>query len=140
MKITICGSMTFAQQMAKVKKELEGQGHTIFVPCDIEKHLENPGLIDNYAENLPHMIANDVIRDHFNLVAKSDAIVILNYPKNDCDGYIGASTLMEIGVAYYLCKKIFILYKLPPADEARWAHEVRAMQPVILAGDLGKVR
>jgi len=132
--------MTFADKMAEVRKELESDGHVVFVPCDIEKHLENPELVDNFAENLPHMIENDVIRDHFNLIEKSDAILVLNYPKNDCDGYIGASTLIEMGVAYYLRKRIFILHELPSSDEARWAHEASAMQPVVLAGDLGKIK
>ncbi|MBU1177900.1 nucleoside 2-deoxyribosyltransferase [Patescibacteria group bacterium] len=140
MKITICGSMTFAGKMSEAKKELEKQGHVVFVPCDIEKHLENPALVDNFAEDLPHMIANDVIRDHFDLIEKSDAIVVLNYPKNGCDGYVGASTLMEMGVAYYLHKKIFTLFDIPASDKARWAHEVSAMQPVVLAGDLGKIK
>ena len=132
--------MTFASEMAQAKKKLEEQGHTVFVPCDIKKHLENPELVDNFAEDLSHMIENDVIRDHFNLIAKSDAIVVLNYPKNGCDGYIGASTLMEMGIAYYLRKQIFVMFDIPSSAEARWAHEVTVMQPVILEEDLSKVK
>ena len=140
MKITICGSMTFADKMAEAKKQLEGKGHSVYVPCDMEQHISDRSLSDNLKADLSHMIENDVIRDHFNLIEKSDAIVVLNYPKNSMDGYIGASTMMEMGIAYFLRKKIFVLFDTPSSDEARWAHEVTAMQPVMIEGDLEKVK
>ena len=43
---------------------------------------------------------------------------------------------MEIGLAYYLRKKIFLLYPPPPIKEEKYTHEVLLMQPVILNGDL----
>ena len=36
MKITICGSMKFHNEMRDVKRSLEGAGHTVFVPKSIE--------------------------------------------------------------------------------------------------------
>jgi hypothetical protein len=47
---------------------------------------------------------------------------------------------MEIGLARYLGKKIFILNELPHHNDHRWVHEVRIMQPVILNGNLEKVK
>jgi hypothetical protein len=80
-----------------------------------------------------------VLRVGFDLVVKADAILVLNFPKNGINGYIGTSTLMELGIAHYFGKKIFILNDIPDFNKVRWAHEVAIMQPVILKGDLAKI-
>lgn len=136
MKIMICGSMTFSRQMVQVKKKLEKLGHEVSLPCDIEIHLDNPDFINDFEKNHRHAVKTDIMRKCFQLVAENDAILVLNYPKNGIRGYIGTSSLMEIGLAHYLGKKIFLLNETPPATKVRWAHEVRIMQPVILNGDL----
>lgn len=139
MKIQICGSMTFAKQMREAKEKLEANGHTVTVPTNTDYHINDPLFVDNLQDNLRHCIENDTIKENFNLVASADAILVLNHPKNNMDGYIGASTLMEIGIAHFLGKKIFLLHKIPSFDTVRWAHEVTIMQPIILQGNLNKI-
>jgi hypothetical protein len=73
-------------------------------------------------------------------IAESDAVLVLNYPKNGIKGYVGTSTLMEIGLAYYMGKKIFLLFPVPHSSEARWAHEVKITNPFVINGDFSKVR
>lgn len=140
MKIMICGSMTFSKQMVQVKKALEKLGHSVSLPYDIEVHLDNPGFINDFEKNHHHAVKNDIMRKCFQLVAENDAILVLNYPKNGVKGYIGTSSLMEIGLAHYLGKKIFLLNEIPPATKARWAHEVRIIQPLVIDGDFEKIR
>lgn len=140
MKIQICGSMTFAKQMREAKKVLEKKGHTVTIPTNTDYHIEDPTFVDNLEDNLRHCIENDTIKENFNLVADADAILVVNYPKNNMDGYIGASTLMEIGIAHFLGKKIFLLHKIPSFDTVRWAHEVTIMQPIIINGDIEKIQ
>lgn len=139
MKIMVIGSMTFAKEMIEAKRELEDLGHTVDVPSDIEAHLENPKLIDDLESDLKHSKEKNVLKECFDLLAANDAVLILNYRKNNVDGYIGTSVLMEIGLAYYLGKKIFILNPIPSSQNARWAHEVAIMQPTVLHGDLTKI-
>ena len=140
MKIMIVGSMTFANEMVAAKEELESHGHSVHLPCDTEVHLEDSEFIDNLDKDFKHCVENQVMEKCFNLVADSDAILVLNHSKNNVDGYVGTSTLMEIGLARHLGKKIFILNDLPDYKQHRWAHEVRILQPTILQGDLSKVR
>lgn len=135
----ICWSMTFAKEMTDTKRKLEDLGHSVFVPSDIESYLKDPSLIDNLEENYKHTIEKDVLRNCFNLVAKSDAILVLNYAKNKIKGYVGTSALMEIGLAYYFGKKIFLLNPMPKPKDARWAHELAIIQPVVINGDLAKI-
>ena len=140
MRIMICGSMTFAKEMIDAKRKLEELGHSVFVPSDIESHVKDPALIDNLEQNYKHTIEKDVLRQCFNLIAKSNAILVLNYPKNKINGYVGTSALVEVGLAYYLGKKIFLLNPVPSSRSARWAHELKIIQPVILNEELERIK
>lgn len=140
MKIFICGSMHFSKEMFLAEKKLESMGHWAKVPCDTKLFADDPKkTTDNHDENFKHCIEQDIIRKCFDDIAESDAILVLNYPKNGKEGYLGASVLMEIGLAYFLKKKIFLLYPPPPVKEEKYTHEVLIMQPTILNGDLSKI-
>ena len=71
---------------------------------------------------------------------KCDAILVLNYDKGEQKGYIGAHVLIELGLAYYLKQKIFLLHSIPSKEEVRHSIEVMHMKPVILEGDLGNLK
>ncbi len=140
MKIFICGSMYFAKEMLEVKKKLEEMGHLAEAPCDTQLFVDNPNLTtDNHEENYQRCLDNDIIRKCFNSIAESDAILLLNYPRNELNGYIGASGLMEAGLTYHLNKKIFLLYPPPSPKKVKSSHEILIMQPIILDGDLNKI-
>ena len=110
------------------------------IPCDTETFVKDSNLIDNLDKDYEHCVENEIMEKCFNLVAESDAVLVLNHHKNGINGYVGTSTLMEIGIARHLGKKIFVLNDLPDYKQHRWAHEVRIMQPVILNNDLEKVK
>ena len=132
--------MHFAKEMIKVQKKLKELGYISEVPCDTQEFANNHEMnTDNHEENYKWCIDNDIIRKCFDSIAKSDAILLLNYPKNGVNGYIGASSLMEVGLAYYLKKKIFLLYPLPSPKDVKSSHEILIMQPIILNGDLSKI-
>ncbi|MBI4084455.1 MAG: hypothetical protein HY431_00975 [Candidatus Levybacteria bacterium] len=140
MKMMICGSMAFAKDMLATKKKLEALGHDSLVPPDIEEHIRDKRLVDNLEKNFAHATERDVMKRSFQLVAQSDAILVLNLKRKGIDGYIGTSALMEIGLAYYLGKKIFLFNPIPHYNDVRWAHEVTIMQPTIIHGDLNKIQ
>lgn len=139
MKIMVVGSMTFAKEMLKTKEELEKLGYYAEIPFDGEHHMRDEGAIDDLERNFRYCVENDVVRKGFEQVADADAVLVLNYPKNGIVGYIGTSALMEMAIAYWLKKKVFLLYEPPSDREHRWAHEVKIMQPAILYGDLSKI-
>jgi hypothetical protein len=138
MKIVLCGSMTFAKEMLEVKNKLEGNGHEILLPLDTEACLANPDL-NMSLEHCENFSDVDLDKDHFNKISESDAILVLNYPKNNIDGYVGGASLMEIGVARHLDKKIFMLFDLPNTEALRYALEIKLAKPIILNGDLNKI-
>lgn len=139
MKITICGSMTFAKEMLKVKQELEKLGHRVEVPEDTEHHVSHPGFIDDLESDFAHAAEKNLMRNHMQKVADSEAVLVLNYPKNGVEGYIGTSTLMEMGIGYFLKKKIFLLNPPPDMHSVRWAIEVRLINPTIIHSDFSLI-
>ena len=137
MKITICSSIVFASQILEIKAELEEMGHEVLIPCTTEHAKDNPDK--NINEDLEFCFHNDVMMDHFKKIASSEAILVLNYQKNNIQGYIGGSVLMEIGLAYYLQKKIFLFYDFPDEKKLKYSLEVKLTKPIILNGDLNKI-
>jgi len=136
MKITICGSMVFAKEMLAAQKELEAMGHEVLIPIDTLDCLKDPSLNESFEHCQRY---GDIDKDHFNKIAASDAIIVLNYPKNGLAGYIGGAALIELGVARHLDKKIFILHELPSEKNLRYALEIKIMRPIILNGDLNNI-
>ncbi|HWY79064.1 MAG TPA: hypothetical protein VNW29_01775 [Candidatus Sulfotelmatobacter sp.] len=139
MKIAIIGSMKFASEMVQIQKQLQKLGYTAVVPLGTENHLRDKTFVDNLESNLEWCITNDIMRKNFHQVADCDAVLVLNYKRNGIEGYIGVSALLEMGVAHYLGKKIFLMQKTPDYKDVRWAHEVAIMEHTIITGDLTKI-
>lgn len=136
MKITICGSMVFAKEMLAAQKKLQELGHEAIIPIDTYDCLKDPSL----NESIEHCQSyGDIDKDHFNKIAESEAVIVLNYPKNGLAGYIGGAVLTELGVARHLDKKIFILNELPKEKDLRYVLEIKIMKPIILNGDISKI-
>lgn len=139
MKIMLIGSMKFAQEMLDIKEQLKKIGHDSYLPVGMGSHLKDKTFVDRLGDNLEWVIKEDIMWKNFDQVAKSDAILVVNNTRNNVDGFIGISALMEMAIAFYLKKKIYILNPYPPFENHRWAQEVACMQPTVLNGDLAKV-
>lgn len=126
MKITICGSMAFHAEMEKIGTQLriEAEGE-VATESGIEAFPHDHPVWDEKA---------DAIDDHFQKVAWSDVILIANEKKHDIDGYIGGNTLMEMAVARYLRKKIYVL--VPIAPQLSYKEEILGMHPIVIHEDL----
>ena len=136
MKITICGSIKFAFKMVEVKQILEKMNLTVDIPIGTEEYASGEQKIENQAESLKNKIEHDAILEHYNKIVASDAILVVNEDKNGIKNYIGGNSFMEIGYAYILDKKIFLLNQVP---EMLYTTEITAMKPIVLSGDLTKI-
>jgi hypothetical protein len=83
-------------------------------------------------------IENDYIRYHYNKIVKSDAVLVLNFDKNNIKNYIGANTFLEIGFAHVHNKKIFFLNDAP--DQKYINDEVGAVEPIVINNDLSLIK
>lgn len=138
MKITICGSMTFAIEMLEYQRRLESRGHTCLLPHETEKWAAGEFHEDDRSTFMvKRKIAHNLIKRHYEKIAKSDAILVLNLTKGDIRHYIGANTFLEMGFAHILGLRIFLLHQLPDNPYIREGAE--AMQPTVLYGNLSQV-
>ena len=77
------------------------------------------------------------IRSHFEKIEWANAILVTNYEKNNIANYIGPNTLMEMGLAFYLKKPIYLLNPIP---DCPWKEEILGVEPVVINGDLGFIK
>lgn len=137
MKIAICGSMAFTEQMFEVKEKLRKFGHEAVLSGFGEQYL---GKSQEEIEELKryHKHEKDAIKEFYEEIKNSDAILVLNYDRKGIKNYIGGNTLMEIGFAHVLEKRIFLLNPIPEIEF--YKDEIEATKPVILNGDLAKIQ
>jgi len=101
MKIAICGSIAFYQEMLEIKAKLENLGHEIVLPPTQIKD-QNGDLIsvEKYYEIRKNAKDDDkwiwerkaeLIKSYFQKEVWADAILVLNHDKNDIAGYIGGN-------------------------------------------------
>lgn len=143
MKITICGSIAFVDEMNEIKAKLEGLGHDIKLPpSEVMDENGQPIPAKQYYAMRKATTETSgwiwdrkeqAIRAHFEKVAWADVILVLNHQKNMIDGYIGANTLMEMGLAFHLRKPIFLMYPIP---EISYKEEILGLRPIVISGDL----
>lgn len=149
MKITICGSINFALEIIKIKRELEKIGHQVSIPYFVRKIMKGEYSYKKYIKekeksgdiNIRKLEDRDFIKGHWNLIKDSDAILIFNLSKNGTESYIGGNSLMEMGFAYVLDKKIFLINKMPKKSERmHYIDEILDMNPIVINGDLSKIK
>ena len=135
MKICICCSLSFTNKVKIVADELEKLGCEVMLPNGIlTDAIHQPGF-DPVAAKRDN--GYDAIREHFNKIKNSDAVLVCNFTKNDIENYIGANTFLEMGFAYYIDKPIFTFNPLP--DYKYINDEILSFGVKVLNGDLSKI-
>lgn len=145
MKITLCGSISFAQEIMKIKEKLLEMGHEVLIPQSIIdfslKNQDDAQKLKADRKKYLSEIKPYYTKNHFKLVKESDAILVVNVEKNGVKNYIGGATFAEIMVAFYLEKKIFFLNPIPTDEKFSFVlDELEAVNPIILNGNLGLIK
>ena len=146
MKIVICGSITFCDEMNELRADLEKKGHGVISPQRMAKDETGEAIsIREYHEKMGGEPPADhelwdlkktAILDHFKYIEDGDVVLVANYPKKGINHYVGANTLLEMGLALYLSKPIYILFGIP---DIQYKEEILGMKPIILNGDLSNL-
>ncbi len=79
-----------------------------------------------------------LMRTHFDEVVKGDITLVLNYEKYGVTNYIGGNVLMEMALAFYFKKPIYILNEVP--DDSPFLEEILGFEPVVLHGKLANIK
>jgi len=143
MKITICASIDFTQEIEKAAKELEKAGHEVEIPLTSQKILRGELTLEQFKQEKSNSgdgsfrkIEVDVIKRYFNIIKNTNAILILNLEKHNIKDYIGGNTFLEMGFAHVLNKPIYLMNPIP---DMPYTDEIKAMQPIVIDEDLSKI-
>lgn len=136
MRITVCASMTFSLEIVEIARQLKERGHEVDLPKFTEHYSTLSSREEMHVESAQNKIEHDLIRYYYRLIEKSDAILVVNKTKKGIENYIGANTLLEMGFAYVLNKRIYLLNPIPKQDST---DEIIAMRPLILLGKLESI-
>lgn len=136
MKIFIICSKKFYNRIPEVETKLNTLGHICTMPnCydkpDTEEQYRILGK-ENHAQWKSEMIKHslDVIQDN-------DAVLVLNFKKDDLENYIGGATFLEMYDAFRLQKKIYLYNDIP---QGILRDEIEGFSPIILEGDVSKIK
>src|SRR6056297_479059 len=140
MKITLCASLSLLSEVLAVKKQLEKSGYEVLLPeTMILAKKKGLGEAKSFSEKFKKQSIKNItekMRLHYDKIADSEAILVCNYDKNGIKNYIGPSSFLEMGIAFYKNKKIFLLNHIPAMN---LKHEVEAMQPTVINNDLNLI-
>ena len=137
MKIVICGSMAFSRKMVEIAEKLRQAGHKAVLPRNAKNYADKNLKEEIRSESSENKINHNLIREYYDEIKNSDAVLIINEDKNNIPNYVGGNSFLEIGFAHALNKKIYLLNDLP---EMIYTDEIKAMQPIVLNGDLNNLK
>lgn len=128
--------MVFSKEMLLAAEELQEMGHEVVIPNNTEDYANGVKKAETSGESVANKIKDDLIRDYFKKIEKSDAVLIVNITKNGIENYLGGNAFLEMGFAHVLNKKVYLLNPIP---EVGYKDEIVAMQPVILDGRVAEL-
>jgi hypothetical protein len=144
MKIALCGSLSFAEEIKRMKDSLNKKRHDILLPHSIEKFTPEDVRAfknDTKGRKKYFRIAPFFIKKHLDKILNSDAILVINLEKDGVKNYIGGNTFTEIMFAFYHGKEIFLLNPIPKHERLSCiTDEIEIVQPIILNGNLDLIK
>lgn len=103
--------MVFHEQMKDIERKLHELGFNTYVP-----ELGGNEDFSKMTVEQIRQIKGQHKSKHREEISSSDAILVTNYEKKGIPNYVGPSALAEIGMAYALQKKIFLLFDIPATE------------------------
>jgi hypothetical protein len=142
MKIAICGSLNFTHEIKALADQLSELDFEVHIPPSAERILRGEFSLDQIKQEklngkiVERSIQFDAIRTYWNIIKDCSAVLIANFDKHQIKNYIGGNTFLEMGFAHVLNKPIYLLNDIP---DQSYTDEIRAMQPIVIDGNLQKI-
>lgn len=138
--IVICASANFYEHVVQIANELEDRGTKVVIPKSAEAMRDAGDYTVQktwYDKPEDYSKKADLIRSHFDRISEGDAILVVNDKKHGVAGYIGPNVLMEMSLAWYQQKPIYLLNSLP--EDSPFEEELKGMDPTVIDGELDKL-
>lgn len=140
-KIMIICSSNFYDRIPPIKEVLEKK-YELIMPNGYGEE-ENDEEYSNMSDEEYMSFFKEMFHMSRNKIKDVDACLVLNFDKNKRGttyyNYIGASTFLEMYEAFMGDKKIYLYNDLPDKNNMLY-DEIKGFNPVILNGDLNKIK
>ena len=143
MKLVACASASFYKHCVDIMHELEDSTIELILPISAQQMLADDNYrVEDYKtwfqNNNDYTKRANYVRHHFDEISAGDAILVVNDRKHESDNYIGPNVLLEMGLAWYLKKPIYILNEIP--ELSLFEEEIKGMAPIALHGKIATLK
>ena len=128
-KILIHASLDFKEQMICAQEYiLKSMGETEVILPDLTRYQH---IRDELGDDVTFtQIKHRLTMENFNNVEKCDCLLVLNYSHRGIVNYIGGNSFMEMVVATYLQKPIYLLKDIP--NNMPYTEEIKSLYPCVV--------
>ena len=125
-KLLIHASLDFADEMVNAKKYIENNFNDFDVILPELTRYQH--IRDIYGDdNTFTKIKNRLTIANMKNVEICNALLILNYSHRNIENYIGGNSFIEMCIAFYLDKPIYILNSIP--ENMPYTEEIKSFYP-----------
>lgn len=137
--IFICSSMSFYEEVVKIETKLLKKGFSVTIPvsAQIMKQKNDFDITHFKGGAITDKQKAGYIKTNFTNISKSDSILVINNTKKGITGYIGPNVLMEIGLAFYLGKEIYIWNEVE--KNAPYYEELQALAVIYINQNIDSI-
>ncbi len=128
MKILIHASLDFKQAMVDAKKYIEDNSvHKVMLP-ELTRYQD---IRDVHGDDEAFTkIKNRLTKENFQNVENCDVLLIINHSHRGIRDYIGGNAFMEMVIAFYLKKPIYLLNNIP--EDMTYTEEIKSLYPTVV--------
>lgn len=135
MKIFICASKFNYKHIPAIKEKLENAEHIITLPnCYEDPFKEVRTKAESSKKHIE--LKKKLLKEQVKKIEENDAVLVVNFDKENQKNYIGGATFLEMYKAFELGKKIFLYNPIP---KGILEDEIIGMNPVIINGSVEKI-
>lgn len=136
MEIFIICSKRFYDRVIEIRAVLEDLGHNVTLPnCHA-----NPGTEDEMRDAGKEVHASfkrRMFKQSEKITKRMDAVLVLNFDKDEQKNYVGGATFLEMYDAFRLDKKIFMWNDIP---NCILTDEIEGFSPIVINGDIKLIK
>lgn len=118
-RVVLCGSMDFYDEMIKIKKDLEDNENVLAIAP--VKNVKYDGTVEEIRQ---------MSLLHISLIYNSDIVYVLNYKKKEIEGYVGIKTFIEMYMGWLYKKEIVLMNEI--GGIFRNSDEIKQINPKIM--------
>ena len=136
MKLLIICSKKFYREIEQIKDKLAKKNIEVYLPNCYENPETEQKMWEKGKKEHQEFKAK-MYKQSEETIQKMDAVLVLNFDKEEKKNYIGGATFLEMYDAFRMNKKIYLWNDIP---EGILYDEIEGFNPVIIHGDIELIK